>query len=123
MTITVALAQVPGILGDLLEGVIQEDPAFRLLARVAEPEDVVTAVGGQELDAVVVCSVDGSVPCLAERLLDGICSAVVAVSPDGKSASLRVGDRETVRVRNPSPGELLDAIRVQLRASEENRDA
>jgi hypothetical protein len=118
VTITVALAQVPGILGDLLESVVEEDPGFSLLARVAEPDDVAAAAGGRRLDAVVVCSADGSVPGAADRLLERTCAAVVAVSPDGKSASVRGRDGETVSVPDPSPGELLDSIRVRLRASE-----
>jgi hypothetical protein len=43
--------------------------------------------------------------------------------PRRQSAPVPGGDRETVSVRDPSPGDLLDSIRVRLRASQETGDA
>ncbi len=120
MTISVALARTPGVLGDLLENVIERDPEFNLVARVEDPTNVATASGERDVDAVIVCTSDGSIPLAARRLLeDRICETVVAVSADGKHASLRRRDGRAVALNAPSPAELLDSIRPEARVNED----
>ena len=112
MTIHVALAQASGVLGDLLASVIKRDPEFDLIARVKSLSGIAALSRDRELDAVIVCTPDGSVPQDADRLLaeDG-CDTVVAVSTDGKRASLRRRDGSEARLDGLSPAELLDGIR------------
>lgn len=114
MPITVALVQAPGLLGDVLESVISKDPAFILVARV-EAQDRLSAAA-ERLDAVVVGSPDGSISGEAARLLD-YASVAVAVSADGKRASVRGRGGDTAVLQDPSPQQLLHTIRARAGGS------
>jgi hypothetical protein len=113
-TTTLALVQTRGVLGDLLESGIERDPRFNLVARVDDIPSLPTASGGRRLDAVIVISDDGSIPPAAARLLHGqVCTTVLAVSSDGKRASLRRRNGETGELEEPSPAELLESVRPE----------
>ena len=112
--INVALASAPGVLGDLLQSVIERDPDFRLSIRASEPIRL-PELGADPVDAVIVCARGTPEAVPAARLLGRSgCRAVVVISGDGKDAVLfHPAGRE--RLGALSPGRLLDALRRAVR--------
>lgn len=107
MTVRVALVEAPGVIGDLLEGLIRGDPQFTLVGRYEHPDQLHEVV-----DIVVMCTTDASIPPLATRLIeDRVCRSFVALSARGKDVQVRCRDGREVRLAQASPVELLDAMK------------
>jgi hypothetical protein len=111
VTINVALV-ASGVLGDLLVGVIERDTEFRLIARAEDVTSVPRLGGRAEMHAIVVCTPTGAVPPAMQRLSEsGACCALVAITPDGKTAWIHHPRSDPRPLRDLSPDELLAAIR------------
>jgi hypothetical protein len=118
--IDVALVQAPGLLGDLLERVIQRDPEFHLVARVEDPISGGSPFRGRVLDAVIAVTPDGSIPADQSPLHGWAGSrAFVAVAADGKHASLRSVTGPDAALADFAPGELTAALQHALARANE----
>jgi hypothetical protein len=117
--IHVALASAPGVLGDLLESVIERDPGFQLTARTEDPTNLARLAADRDLDAVIVCARSDSDLRLVDRLPGTReCRAIVVIAPDGKDAALyRTRGRD--RLGELSPDRLLEAIRDAVRSGDD----
>ena len=111
MTIGVALV-ASGVLGDLLVSIIERHPEFHVSAYAQDPISVLRGSENEEFHAIVLCSSTGAIPRGFARVMEReTCSAVVAVSLDGKAVTIQQRNGVTRALSNPSPDGLLDAIR------------
>jgi hypothetical protein len=110
VTVSVALVEAPGVIGDLLAGLIRGDQQFTLVGRYEHPDQLHQAV-----DIVVMCTPDASIPPVATRLIgNGVCRSFVALSARGKDVQVRRGDGREYRLAQASPVELLEAMKQAI---------
>lgn len=111
--INVGLAAAPGVLGDLLAGVIERDPEFHLTARTEDQRSLAALAAKRDIDAVIVCEPRGSGAGAAPPLLDA-CHTVAVIEDDGKDVVLHARRRRD-NLGGLSPGQLLAEISRAVR--------
>jgi hypothetical protein len=112
VAINVALAAPPGVLGDLVQRVLEREPGFRLTVRANDPTSAVRDSGPEKLHALVWCAAGDAAGAGAPAAARERPSVLVAISPDGRHASLHASGREVGALTDLSPERLVAAIRA-----------
>jgi hypothetical protein len=113
--IRVLLVGLSGILGEIVRDNVAHQLDMDIVAELRDAREFVSAAGHVRCDAVIISSAEGDLPPAGFRLLGSRPPrAILVVSPDGRYADLHHGQREHVRLKDPSGAAMMDALRAAV---------
>jgi DNA-binding NarL/FixJ family response regulator len=110
--IRILLAQLPRHLQDYFNEAVASQDDMRLVGSLANPLDVLLAVGSTNADVVILGVGDDAVPAIATHLYDEYPDVrLLGVTPDGHQAYLYELSPHPISIGELSPNSLVEVIR------------
>jgi chemotaxis response regulator CheB len=111
MPVRVLMAAMPGMLHDIIQDALAEQPALQIVAKLEPGDDLDAAVERHEVDIVAMSAVPSKQNAISEQMLfDHPRVRLLMLSPDGRAASLCRLILHEVTINDVSPQELVAAI-------------
>lgn len=111
--INVLLSSRPKLLSDVIKDLITHQPDMKVVGEVIDPLQLLQKASETLVDVIIITPFKGNgVPRICHQLLnDHPLIIIVTQLPGGKATHLYRSDSEVLRIEEPSPASILDAIR------------
>jgi hypothetical protein len=114
--IRVLLVGMSALLGEIIRETIAGQPDMQIVDELPDDHRLVFTDRPSRWDAVIMASVEGGELSAGGLRLQGACPsvAIVALSGDGRYADVYHGQRQRVRLEDPSGAALMEALRAAV---------